>query len=136
MTASQTECLEPRGQAATILFGHGARDPEWAGPMRRIREQMLMHAPGRRVALAFLEFMSPTLDEAIDALASQDGHVVVVPVFLAQGGHLKRDLPAMLEAARARHRHCRIELATAVGEADIVVAAVAAYALAASDACR
>ena len=74
--------------SALVLFGHGARDPEWAGPMRRIREAALARPGAPRVELAFLEFMTPTLPEAIAALAAEGARkVAVVPIFLAQGGH-------------------------------------------------
>ena len=117
-------------KTALILFAHGARDPEWAGPMRRIREAALARPGAPRVELAFLEFMTPTLPEAIAALAAEGARrVAVVPIFLAQGGHLKRDLPVLLEEARAAHPGCEITLATAAGEADPVVAAMADYAL-------
>jgi sirohydrochlorin cobaltochelatase len=115
---------------AVVLFGHGARDPEWARPMQRIRERVQQGAQAPRVELAFLEFMSPTFPEAIAALtAAGAGRIVVVPVFLAQGGHLKRDLPLLIEAARAQHPGCEIALAQAAGEADGVIAAMADYAL-------
>ncbi len=98
--------------------------------MRRIREAALARPGAPRVELAFLEFMSPTLPEAIAALAAEGARrVAVVPIFLAQGGHLKRDLPVLLEEARAAHPGCEITLATAAGEADPVVAAMADYAL-------
>ena len=115
---------------AVVLFGHGARDPEWARPMQRTRDRLRAQAPGLRVELAFLEFMAPTLEEAIDTLV-RDGirHIAVVPMFIAQGGHLKSDLPRLVDAARARHAGCEITLAPAVGEADGVVAAMADYAL-------
>lgn len=120
----------PRSDSAIVLFGHGARDPEWAGPMRRIRDAVLARPDAPKVELAFLEFMTPTLPEAIAALA-RDGvrRVAVVPVFLAQGGHLKRDLPLLLDAARAAHPDCEITLATAAGEAEPVVRAMADYAI-------
>ena len=57
---------------ATVLSGHGARDPEWAGPLRRIRDTVLARPDAPKVELAFLEFMSPTLPEAIAALV-RDG---------------------------------------------------------------
>lgn len=121
------------GGDAVVLFGHGARDPQWAGPMQRVRERMLAAPDAPRVELAFLELMTPTLGEAIAAIAA-DGieRITVVPVFLAQGGHLKRDLPALVAAAAAAHPDCRISLAEAAGEADAVIAAIAAYA----QACR
>ena len=52
----------------------------------------------------------------------------MVPVFLAQGGHLKRDLPVLLDEARAAHPGCEVTLATAAGEAEPVVRAMADYA--------
>ncbi|NMF96571.1 CbiX/SirB N-terminal domain-containing protein [Aromatoleum toluolicum] len=115
---------------AVVLFGHGARDPEWARPMQRTRDHLRTQAPGLRVELAFLEFMTPTLEDAIAALA-RDGmrHITVVPMFIAQGGHLKSDVPRLLASARALHPGCEITLAPAVGEADGVIAAMARYAL-------
>ena len=119
----------PSHDSAIVLFGHGARDPEWAGPMRRIRDAVLARADAPRVELAFLEFMSPTLPEAIASLAAAGARrVAVVPIFLAQGGHLKRDLPVLLEEARSAHPGCEITLATAAGEAEPVVGAMADYA--------
>ena len=97
--------------------------------LRRIRDTVLARPDAPKVELAFLEFMTPTLPEAIAALA-RDGvrKVAVVPVFLAQGGHLKRDLPVLLDEARGAHPGCEITLATAAGEAEPVVRAMADYA--------
>jgi sirohydrochlorin cobaltochelatase len=114
---------------AVVLFGHGARDPEWAGPMQRIRARIRAAAGAPRVELAFLEFMQPTLPEAVAALAATGvTRIAVVPIFLAQGGHLKRDLPLLLDEVRRAHPACEIRLATAAGEAEPVVAAMADYA--------
>nr|MBL8457002.1 CbiX/SirB N-terminal domain-containing protein [Zoogloeaceae bacterium] len=118
-----------QGEQAVVLFGHGARDPEWARPMLRAQAALQRVEPALRVELAFLEFMQPTLAEAIDRLvASGAGRITVVPVFLAQGGHLKKDVPLLVEAARGRHPRCDIRQVLAVGEADGVVAAIAGYA--------
>lgn len=111
-----------------ILFGHGARDAAWARPMARVREAILASDPQAQVCLAFLEFMQPSLAEAIDLCVGQGAaHIKIVPIFLAQGGHVKRDVPQMLEAARARHPQVRIDLSEAVGEAQSVINAMAAY---------
>ncbi|MBW7860018.1 MAG: CbiX/SirB N-terminal domain-containing protein [Rhodocyclaceae bacterium] len=116
-------------EKAVVLFGHGARDPQWAEPMRRIRERLLAQAPGVAVELAFLEFIAPALHEAIDALVAEGvASITVIPVFLAQGGHLKKDVPVLIDAARTRHPECAIHLTLAVGEADEVVEAIAGFA--------
>ena len=117
------------GEQAVVLFGHGARDPAWAQPMQRVRDRLVAAAPDVGVELAFLEFIEPALDVAIDALVARGARrVVVVPMFIAQGGHLKADLPKLVAAARARHPGCEIVQAPAVGEADPVITAMAEYA--------
>ena len=115
-------------QQAIVLFAHGARDPEWALPARRIAAEVQQLRPEATVIVAFLEFMEPTLADAVEtAAASGATDVRVVPLFLAQGGHLKRDVPTLMEEARQKHPGCRIELVSAVGEDEGVVRAMAAY---------
>src|SRR5574343_1736660 len=77
---------------ALILFAHGARDPEWAEPMRRVQAAIRQQRPGVPVELAFLEFMAPTLPDCIAALVAGGARkIVIMPMFIARGGHLKRD---------------------------------------------
>ena len=115
-------------QQAIVLFAHGARDPAWAGPARRVAAEVQRLRPDAAVSVAFLELMEPTLAAAVEAAAASGAREVrVVPLFLAQGGHLKRDVPALMDAARQKHPGCRIELVSAVGEDEGVVRAMAAY---------
>lgn len=112
---------------ALILFAHGARDPEWAAPLKRVQAAIREACPGARVEIAFLELMAPTLEESVAALAAAGARrIAVLPMFIAQGGHLKRDLPRLLAAAQSLHPGVALTLATAVGENDAVVAAMAA----------
>jgi sirohydrochlorin cobaltochelatase len=111
---------------AIVLFAHGSRDPEWAGPFRALKALVEARRPGARVELAFLGEMRPTFDEAIDAAAAANARrVLVVPLFLAPGGHTKRDLPALLEAARARHPTLAIRATSSIGEEADVLGALA-----------
>lgn len=117
---------------ALILFAHGARDPEWARPLQRVQAAITASAPERRVDMAFLEFMTPTLSECVDALATAGvTSAVVVPMFIAQGGHLKRDVPELLAVLRERHPAMTLTLAPAIGESASVIEAMAQAALAA-----
>lgn len=117
--------------SSLILFAHGARDPEWAQPLVRLQQAILAREPQRIVKLAFLEFMAPTLAEAIDAAVAEGcSAVTVVPVFLAQGGHVKRDLPLIVEAAQVRHPGVALTLRPAIGETQAVIDAMAGAILA------
>ena len=115
---------------ALVLFAHGARDPEWANPLRRVQAAIRERAGGVPVELAFLELMAPTLPECVAALvASGAANILVMPMFIAQGGHLKRDVPEMLALLRSTHPEVRFSLAGAIGENEIVVQAMAEAAL-------
>lgn len=118
-------------RTALILFAHGARDPEWADPMRRVCAAMREQAPELRVELAFLEFIPPDLRACAESLiAERWERILVVPMFIARGGHLKRDVPLLLEELQQRHPQTCFELAPAIGEAEPIVQAMARHALA------
>src|SRR2546426_12418953 len=109
--------------SAAILFAHGAREPEWAQPFESVRDRL--RAAGTPVELAFLEFMSPSLDEAAAGLADKGiKTVIIVPLFLAQGAHLKRELPAMGAKIRKRHAKTEFRLTPALGAGPATVAAI------------
>jgi sirohydrochlorin cobaltochelatase len=113
---------------AIILFAHGARDPEWAQPFRRIKKLLEARQPGVTVMLAFLEIMPPSLTDAVAQLV-QAGHkaVTIAPLFMAQGGHLKNDVPKILDAIRARHPAIELKLLPAIGDVEPVLDAIAAW---------
>lgn len=109
-----------------IVFAHGARDPRWAEPFERIVTRLRAQRPDAAVALAFLELMTPSLDTAVDGLVAQGcARIAIVPAFLGQGGHVRRDLPQIVERLRATHPSVRFDLASAVGEQDAVIDAIA-----------
>jgi len=118
-------------KTALILFAHGARDPEWASPMRRVGAAVRAQSPDLRIELAFLEFMTPNLlDCARTLLAEHYQRIIVLPMFIARGGHLKNDLPLLINELREQNPQVAFELAGAVGEAESVVQALAAHVLA------
>ena len=116
---------------ALILFAHGARDPEWANPMRRVQAAIRQRVAGVPVELAFLEFMAPTLSDTIVQLVEKGARkIVVLPMFIARGGHLKKELPEMMETLRGTYPNIEFVLGGAIGEHELVVQAMAGAALA------
>ena len=111
-----------------VLFCHGARDPVWREPFDVLVERVASRHDGP-VALAFLELMSPNLEEACCALAAAGASsIIVVPLFLGTGGHLRRDLPPLLDLARAA-AGVSVTAIDAAGEDESVIAAIADYCL-------
>lgn len=113
-----------------LLYGHGARNPEWAQPFHRIRDAIKARDPRALVEPGFLELMRPTFDEGVACLVEQGAtRIMVVPIFMAAGSHVRKDLPRLAADAMERHPGLAIELAAPVGEAESVLAAMAEYAL-------
>jgi sirohydrochlorin cobaltochelatase len=116
------------GRRALVLFAHGARSASWAEPFERLRDMAAARAPELDVSLAFLELMSPRLQDQVASLAAQGvDDVTVVPVFLGQGGHVLRDLPLILDEMRLAHPGMKIHTVGAVGEDPTVLQAMTDY---------
>ncbi|CAG9209845.1 hypothetical protein BCAR13_1900006 [Paraburkholderia caribensis] len=74
--------------------------------------------------------MTPGLPEAVAAQVAAGAAVVsVVPVFFGQGGHVRRDLPVILDQCRSANPSVEIRCSTAVGEDAEVIEAIAVYCL-------
>ena len=113
---------------ALILFAHGAREPDWARPFERIREVVAAQRPDLAVELAYLEIMTPRLAEAVDRIAAGGAtDVTVAPLFMAQGGHLKRDIPRLLAEAGQRHPGVQMRLLPPIGEIETILGAIGAW---------
>jgi len=115
-----------------LLFCHGARDPEWARPFEAVAAGIRAAQPGLLLELAFLEFMTPELATAAARLvAAGCDDIHMVPLFLGAGGHVRRDVPALLQTLRAEHGPAvRWHLHAPIGEQAAVVQAMVATSLA------
>ena len=113
---------------ALILFAHGSRDPRWAEPFRVVQRKVSVRKPDVTVELAFLELMEPTLPQVVDRLASA-GHsrLIIAPLFMAEGAHLRRDLGELMATLRQRHPGVTLELLPAAGEVDGVLDAISTW---------
>ena len=113
-----------------LLFGHGARNPEWAAPFTAIRAEILAREPDALVESGFLELMRPTFAEAVDLLVERGAaDITVVPIFMAAGSHINKDLPLLAAASMDQHAGLVISLAPPVGVASSVLGAMADYAI-------
>jgi sirohydrochlorin cobaltochelatase len=113
-------------ERAIILFAHGARDPDWARPFRQLALELGEQLPGERIVLAFLELMQPSLTDCAAALYAEGIRSLrVVPVFLGSGGHLKNDLPALVDSLREKFPDFELKVDEPIGEQPEVIAAIA-----------
>lgn len=117
-----------------ILFAHGARDPRWAAPFEDMAQRVRSQRPQLQVRLAFLEFMTPDLaGAAADLVAAGCTQVDLLPVFLGSGGHVRKDLPRLLDELRVGHATTTFRLHGAIGEMPTVLQAMADAAVATAE---
>jgi sirohydrochlorin cobaltochelatase len=111
-----------------ILLAHGARDPRWREPFERLLDRIGAKRPELAVRLAFLELMAPDLLMAGEELVAVGSNALrVVPVFFGQGGHVRDDVPALVDALRKRCPGVGVTLSRAAGEDGGVIDALASF---------
>ncbi|MFY7866619.1 sirohydrochlorin chelatase [Roseateles sp.] len=115
-----------------LLFAHGARDPDWARPFKEVARRIKQNQIDMPLTLAFLEFMQPGLEEAAHGLVAQGcSRIHVVPMFLGTGGHVRKDIPPLMERLKAHYGE-QVEwlLHPAIGDQETVVQAMTEASLA------
>lgn len=84
-----------------LLLAHGSSDQRWCDTFEALAAPTLQSLPEARVA--YMELASPTLEEEVEKAVTEGiREIRVVPLFLAAGRHLRKDVPAMLEDYRQR----------------------------------
>ncbi|MDQ0580867.1 sirohydrochlorin chelatase [Streptomyces rishiriensis] len=93
------------GPPALVVVAHGSRDPRALSTVRTLLDRVREQRPGLPVHLGHIELNEPLLT---DTLADLDAHgttdAVLVPLLLARGYHVKRDIPETAAKARVHAR--------------------------------
>lgn len=108
-----------------ILLAHGSPDPRWRATFEKLLAAVQSICGLERVRLAYLEFAAPTLYEAAGA-AARDGfcQLRILPLFMAGGGHVDRDIPIQVEQLGWELPEVEIDILPPVGEDPRVMAAI------------
>jgi sirohydrochlorin ferrochelatase len=97
--------------SAYIVFAHGSSIESANEAVRVVAAEMARRGGYSIVAAAFLEGGKPDLPSAVEAVIGRGAtRVIVVPYFLTLGLHLQRDLPKLIDEARAKHPGLEIEV--------------------------
>jgi sirohydrochlorin ferrochelatase len=87
-----------------ILFAHGSPVEEANDGVRKLAAAVQTASQHEYVRAAFLDGGAPDLAAAVEAAASAGvDELIIIPYFLTVGLHLRRDLPKLVDAARAKH---------------------------------
>ncbi len=85
---------------ALVLMGHGSTLGDSKKVMEELGKKIERRKIFKTVRIALMEFNSPSIAETLRNLAKEGiKSIVALPVMLAGGTHVKRDVPEMLKAA-------------------------------------
>jgi sirohydrochlorin cobaltochelatase len=105
-----------------ILFAHGSRDPRWRRYFEDLAKDLGSELGEKRVGLAYMEFSPPTLEDLVGETAAMGIHRLrLLPLFMAGGAHVAKDIPEQVAEALKRFPSLEIELLPPIGEDQRVV---------------
>jgi sirohydrochlorin cobaltochelatase len=98
-----------------MICGHGSRDVAAVEQFNALVLAVARRLPQTPVEGGFLEFARPIISEGLDRLRARDvDHVLAVPGMLFAAGHVKNDVPSVLNAYALEH-DMRIEFGRDLG---------------------
>ncbi len=87
-----------------FVCGHGSRDPQAVAEFSAIVDKLRPRFADQPVEFGFLEFARPIIRTGLDALRAQGvRRVLAVPGMLFAAGHVKNDIPAVLNTYAESH---------------------------------
>jgi sirohydrochlorin cobaltochelatase len=93
-----------------MVCGHGSRDIEAITEFETVAAGIAQRLPQYPVASGFLEFAKPIIRDGLDKLRQQGAdHILAVPGMLFAAGHVKNDIPSVLNTYAAQHPGLRID---------------------------
>ena len=101
--------------ATLLIAAHGSRQQAGNDEVVRFVAMLRERHPQRRIELCFIEHADVLLDAGLDRAAQGARRVLTVPLILNAAGHVKMELPAAIDAARARHPQVEFTLARHLG---------------------
>lgn len=98
-----------------ILIAHGSRDPNWRASVESMTQTLQADLGPDKVRLAYMDHTPPTLGDVVsEAVGAGMARLRVLPLFLANEGHVDRDIRPVVDRLRQIHRSVEIELLPAL----------------------
>ncbi len=106
----------PSSPPAVLLIGHGTRLPAGVAEFHALADRLQQALPDRACRAGFLELVEPSVPEVLATLWRQGcRRVTALPALLMAAGHVKNDIPVMLNAFQAEHPEMRITFGADLG---------------------
>ena len=103
-------------KTGVMVCGHGSRDEGAVTQFARVAEGLRKLMPDTPVEYGYLEFATPIIRNGLDKLRDQGvTRILAVPGMLFAAGHVKNDIPSVLNTYAAQNEGVTIELGKELG---------------------
>lgn len=101
---------------AVIYVCHGSRVSEGVNQAVNFIKRFMNYGLAPIQEYCFLEFVSPTIEEAFKSAVDQGASkIVVIPLLLLNAGHAKNDIPDEIKRAASRYHDVEINYSSPLG---------------------
>ena len=101
---------------AVLLIGHGTRRAAGVAEFHHLADQLQQALPDHACLAGFLELVEPDVPEALETLRQRGfQRIIALPALLMAAGHVKNDIPVMLNAFQAEHPEVHITFGADLG---------------------
>jgi sirohydrochlorin ferrochelatase len=106
----------PEQRTAVLLIAHGSREPAANDDLHALADRLVASGEHPIVVACFLELAEPDIPTGGErCVACGATRVLMVPYFLSEGVHLRRDLTAARDELQARHPGVEFRLGPPLG---------------------
>jgi sirohydrochlorin cobaltochelatase len=119
--------MQPKENLFSILLlAHGSKDPEWKRHFLMLKSEIKGMCNHSEVFLSFFELEYPTLEQLIEQLIKKGKRkFFIYPILLANGFHLKKDLPDRIESIKKKYANLEIKCGTSLIEQPLIRKSIA-----------
>jgi len=99
-----------------LIVGHGSRSEDAVTVFRQVVEEVRRRGVYTVVESAHMELAEPGIADAVKILKGLDiKEVIVLPYFLYEGMHLKKDIPELIGILSAEYPDMNFRIAKPIG---------------------
>lgn len=93
-----------------LLCGHGSRDDQAILEFTHFVQEFAKIQPEYPISSGFLEFAQPVINQGLEALKKNGiNHIIALPVMLFAAGHVKNDIPSVLQGFIAQNPEIQVD---------------------------
>ncbi len=107
-----------------FILAHGSKAKE----ADEILEDLMVKLQGKmdtkfdELGWGSLQISTPSVEEGLETLAKKDvTEIVIVPMFIFQGNHVKYDIPEVLDKLKEKYSHINFIMGKHIGADDRIV---------------